>query len=44
MWPKPKRYTPDEFGFEKSGHFVPMEQPEAAADAIFDFLQAEALI
>jgi pimeloyl-ACP methyl ester carboxylesterase len=30
--------------FEKSGHFVPMEQPEATAEAIFDFLQAEALI
>jgi len=30
--------------FEKSGHFVPMEQPGATADAIFDFLQTEALI
>lgn len=30
--------------FEKSGHFVPMEQPGATAGAIFDFLQAEALI
>jgi len=29
--------------FEKSGHFVPMEQPEATAEAIFDFLQTHAL-
>ena len=29
--------------FENSGHFVPMEQPGATADAIFDFLQAHAL-
>ena len=29
--------------FEKSGHFVPMEQPEATAEAIFDFLKAEAI-
>jgi len=29
--------------FEKCGHFVPMEQPGATADAIFDFLDAEAL-
>lgn len=26
--------------FEKCGHFVPMERPEATAEAIFDFLQA----
>jgi len=30
--------------FEKSGHFVPMEQPGATADAIFEFLRAEALV
>jgi pimeloyl-ACP methyl ester carboxylesterase len=29
--------------FENSGHFVPMEQPEATAEAIFDFLKAEAI-
>jgi pimeloyl-ACP methyl ester carboxylesterase len=29
--------------FEKSGHFVPMEQPEATAEAIFDFLHTHAL-
>jgi pimeloyl-ACP methyl ester carboxylesterase len=29
--------------FEKSGHFVPMEQPEATAEAIFDFLEGEAI-
>ncbi len=30
--------------FEKCGHFVPMEQPGATAEAILDFLQAEAVI
>jgi pimeloyl-ACP methyl ester carboxylesterase len=29
--------------FEKCGHFVPMEQPEATAGAIFDFLQSQGL-
>jgi pimeloyl-ACP methyl ester carboxylesterase len=30
--------------FEKSGHFVPMEQPGAIVDAIFAFLREEAII
>ena len=30
--------------FEQSGHFVPMEQPEAVAEAVFEFLEAESLI
>ena len=29
--------------FEKCGHFVPMEQPEATAEAIVDFLKARGL-
>jgi pimeloyl-ACP methyl ester carboxylesterase len=31
-------------GFDACSHFVPMEEPGATADAIFDFLQAQALI
>jgi pimeloyl-ACP methyl ester carboxylesterase len=30
--------------FENCGHFVPMEQPRATADAIFEFLKTEALV
>jgi pimeloyl-ACP methyl ester carboxylesterase len=31
-------------GFDTCSHFVPMEEPGATAEAIFDFLKTRALI